>query len=268
MKYDGFIFDVDGVLIDTSQSFNSAVLEAVAFISGSDRFTLNEIRKLKSITGFNNDWHVAIAGVCWAKFDQNTSFDGFIEKIQLYGSGITGIRKFQPKLTPSIESHITRICKEAYGGSTACKQLYNFEPSNIKHKGHWLKETPLTSLMSLIKLIPLAGIFTGRSSEEMELGFDILKWRIPPNRTSVSDDEDFDKPNPGKLINLIDELECVTSIYFGDSFDDLQTVRNYRQKTGRSMDFCYISTTNDFDGWDFIAPSVNVFIEERKVADD
>ena len=187
---------------------------------------------------------------------------------QLNGGGISGIRASQPKLTPSIESHITRICKEAYGGSTACKQLYNFEPSDIEHRGHWLKETPLTSLISLIKLIPLSGIFTGRSSEEMELAFDILQWRIPPNRTSVSDDAGLDKPNPGKLINLVDELGCATPIYFGDAFDDLQTVQNYRQATGRSMDFCYISKTNDFDGWDFIAPSVNAFIAEREIADD
>ena len=62
MTVDAIIFDVDGVLLDTSESYTAAAVEAVSVATGSDRFTTREVAQLKAIKGFNNDWHVALAG--------------------------------------------------------------------------------------------------------------------------------------------------------------------------------------------------------------
>ena len=38
MNYDGYIFDVDGVLVNSNESFTSAVLEAVSYATSSKDF--------------------------------------------------------------------------------------------------------------------------------------------------------------------------------------------------------------------------------------
>ena len=61
-SYDTVICDVDGVLIDVSRSFTAAAIDAVKSATGSDLFTGKEVLRLKGIRGFNDDWHVAVAG--------------------------------------------------------------------------------------------------------------------------------------------------------------------------------------------------------------
>jgi histidinol-phosphate aminotransferase len=47
--------DMDGVLIDTSQSYDNCVIETVFQLSNK-KVSLNQIRALRSLGGFNNDW--------------------------------------------------------------------------------------------------------------------------------------------------------------------------------------------------------------------
>lgn len=85
MNYDTLIFDMDGILIDTSLSFPRAIRDSVAYDSGSKRFTLKEIVQLKRKGGFNNDWHVAITGACWLRFYGESSFETFAQTIDHHG---------------------------------------------------------------------------------------------------------------------------------------------------------------------------------------
>ena len=39
MKFDSFIFDIDGVLIDTSQSFTKSVIEAIQVATSSSQYS-------------------------------------------------------------------------------------------------------------------------------------------------------------------------------------------------------------------------------------
>jgi len=57
---DALIFDVDGVLVDTMESFHAATLEVVRRLSGVPA-KLEEIVRLKEGSGFNDDVDVAVA---------------------------------------------------------------------------------------------------------------------------------------------------------------------------------------------------------------
>jgi len=259
MNYDAYIFDIDGVLIDTSQSFPNAVAKAVAYDTGEDRFTSHEISQLKAMGGFNNDWHTAIAGACWLRFFQDSSFESFTKKLDVYGTGLSSLRKLCPELDLRYEQKISRLAQEAYGGISACLKLYGFDPKVIRIQGYWQNEKSLINTKLLNSITPNTGIVTGRDKAELELAFQILDWYIPEKFVAYSDNPDLDKPNPGKLITIVQNLNSSSPLYFGDSRDDLNLINNYRTLTGQPIGYCLIGKENNIRGYDFIFSNVSEF---------
>lgn len=147
MNYDAYIFDVDGVLIDTSQSFSLAVIYAVEKATASTQFQLHHYNSLKDISGFNNDWIVAITGAGWIIFYPSTSFESFLELVIYRGNGFNSLKAAIPEITDSLIQNVSRLAMEAYGGITACDQLYGFKPTSIKIDGMWKNETPYIKKM-------------------------------------------------------------------------------------------------------------------------
>ncbi len=265
MKYDAYIFDVDGVLIDTSHSFTEAVLHAVRVGTGSMAFTINELNSLKSIGGFNNDWFAAMAGAGWIQFCPDISFDEYVEKARSYDRGIMGVRQYIQEITAAFEASVKALVMEAYGGTTACKKLYGFEPQTIQIPGYWQTEKPLIPHGTLNQFKDRIGIVTGRNRGEIKLAFEILGCRLPHRLVAVSDDPNLDKPNPEKLIQIVDRLQSIKPIYFGDTRDDMELVRNYKRQTGRPMDFCLVGNELDLPDFGFKTDSVTNFLTEMEL---
>ncbi len=267
MKYSAIIFDVDGVLIDTGDSFSAAAADAVRITTGSQRFTTEMARPLKLVPGFNNDWHVAIAGAGWVTRSDLT-FTDWLDQLAKLGGGLPAVRQLAgPDLTIANESRLTKLAMEAYGGTTACRRLYGFDPGTIDLPGHWQNERPLLSRESALPLIPLSGIVTGRSRAEMELGFQVLGWRLPWERVVVSADPHLDKPNPVRLLELISLLPAGNTLYVGDSRDDLLMVENARAHS--RIDFGLIGTNRaDWPGITLRAPDVTNLLQTIEVTND
>ena len=241
MTYDAVIFDVDGVLVDVRRSFTAAAVDAVTEVTGSRRFTEEEVRQLKFIRGFNNDWHVAVAGGAWVRFCGDLPFTEFAQAVDRQGGGLGGLRQVVGSdLTATFEARLTRLAKEAYGGATACRRLYGFEPATIRGPGRWREEAPLLSAEDAGRIVTRAGIVTGRSAAEMELAFELLGWRLPSQQVAVSDDPAHDKPDPAKLAAILQHLGSEKALLADDGRDDLELAANARESTGKEVDFCYI----------------------------
>ena len=251
MNYDAYIFDVDGVLIDTSQSFSSAVIYAVEKATASTQFQLHHYNSLKDISGFNNDWNVAITGAAWITFYQSSSFESFLELVIHKGNGFNSLKASTPNITDSLIQNVSRLAMEAYGGTTACEQLYGFKPTSIKIGGMWKNETAYINNNDIKNILPISGIVTGRNNAEMELGFQILGWNLPEPRVAVSDNPKLDKPNPTKLIQIIGELDSQTPIYFGDSIDDYLLVKNFNDQSEMQIKFCCVGKNNGIPECDY-----------------
>ncbi len=267
MKYSAIIFDVDGVLIDTSDSFSAAAADAVRITTGSQQFTSEMARQLKLVPGFNNDWHVAIAGAGWV-IRNDLAFADWLDQLTDLGGGLPAVRQLAgPGLTLASESRLTKQAMETYGGASACRRLYGFDPGTANLPGHWQQERPLLSRESALPLLPLSGIVTGRSRSEMELGFQVLGWRLPWERVAVSDDPYLDKPNPARLLELISQLPVGNTLYVGDSRDDLLMVENARARS--RIDFGLIGTNRvDWPGITLRAPDVTKLLQTIEVTND
>ncbi len=270
MTYDAVIFDVDGVLVDVRRSFTAAAIDAITEATGSRRFTEEEVRQLKYIRGFNNDWHVAIAGAAWVRFCGDLSFPEFAQGVDRHGGGLDGLRLVVGSdLTAEFEAQLTRLAQEAYGGTTACWRLYGFEPDTIRQPGRWQEEVPLLSAEDARRIAPRAGIVTGRSAAEMELAFQLLGWRLAAEQVAVSDDPARDKPDPAKLASILQYLGSEKALLAGDGRDDLELAANARASTGKEVDFCYIG--NSPAPWprvEHIFPSVHEMLNHIEVIHD
>ena len=267
MTYDAIVFDVDGVLIDTSRSFSAAVLDAVALATGSEGFTGREAALLKTLPGFNNDWHVAIAGAAWITFSSGLSFAEFARAVESAGSGLAGVRRVAGSgVDKEFERRLTRLAQEAYGGSSACAGLYGFEPTTIRQPGHWREEVPLLTAEQIQPLASRAGIVTGRSAAETELAFELLGWRLSAAQVAVSDESGQDKPNPEKLLAILQHLKSRKAILAGDGRDDLELARNARLESGNTVDFCYIgSGSPPWPGAEWAFGSVTEMLKQVEV---
>ncbi len=266
MRYDAVIFDVDGVLVDTSRSFTAAVVDAVTTATGSQRFTAREAGQLKAIRGFNNDWHVAIAGAVWLHNQSQMPFAEFAGSIDEHGGGLPGLKSLVGENPAAeFEARLTRLAQEAYGGVTACRRLYGFEPATIRQRGRWRAEVPLLSPETARTIASRAGIVTGRSAAEMALAFELLGWRLPDEQVAVSDEPAFDKPNPANLMAILQRLGSRKAILAGDSRDDLELVNNARQK-GVAVDFGFIGPPPAPWPWDgHMFPSVDKMLNRIEV---
>lgn len=266
MKYDAFIFDVDGVLLDTSTSFNQAVLLAVKTATGSNRFTKHFISTLKGIPGFNNDWNVAIAGAAWIESGDSVPFSEFVNRLNRYGGGLKALKKIISSLSVSFQQSITKLVMEAYGGTSACKQLYGFEPETIHIEGTWKNETAFISPEKIRPYLPISGIVSGRNRTEMDLAFKLLGWEIPAQRVAISDDAQLDKPNPKKLISIINTMGSENPVFLGDTRDDMELVKNVVRETGKQMDFCCVGNQNGINDFDYQVETVLQFFEKMETA--
>ena len=59
-KYDGLIFDMDGVLVDVTQSYREAIRRTAGFFLKRN-VLMSEVDKIKNKIGMNNDWDATYA---------------------------------------------------------------------------------------------------------------------------------------------------------------------------------------------------------------
>ncbi len=270
MTVDAIIFDVDGVLLDTGGSYTAAAVEAVSVATGSDRFTTREAAQLKAINGFNNDWHVAIAGAAWVKFGNRHSFPEFTQAIDGAGGGLAGLRQIVGRvLTTEFETRITRLAQESYGGTSACRQLYGFEPESIRQVGRWQTEVPLLGPQLAEPMISRIGIITGRSRAEMEQGFQLLGWQPPPEQVVVADGPAFDKTNPDKLVAMLSRMQSRKALLVGDTRDDLELVSNAQSNWNGELQFGYVGPFPcPWPGVEIMATNVTELLKNVEVTHD
>jgi HAD superfamily hydrolase (TIGR01548 family) len=264
-QLDALLLDVDGVILDVSESYRVVVMQTTQWyareilkiednaplISGED------IEGFKMAGGFNSDWDLTNAAVMFviAKKVQTNAGDTqtvashapdweyFTDEIKRRGGGLPVAemvvlemlaprqrRDFAHAFNPRL---VTQVFQEMYGGDDACKDLYGFEPQHIHGEGLYKNEKVLLdvellkSLSSRYKI----GLLTGRTKSETKLAMKFAGLQIPESRW-VTDDDGVKKPDGQALILLREKVDFKCGVYVGDTMDDLHVVQNYRELKG------------------------------------
>lgn len=259
-QIDALLFDVDGVLLDVSRSFRTAIVQTVQWIAVHQLELENtgplleesEIEGFKFAGGFNDDWDLTSAATAFAiaKWTQTgakdtlslreagPSWKEFTDSLRRRGGGLqeaegyvleeltpTQRREFARRWNPK---NITRLFQEFYAGDDACRDLYGFDPETIHGPGLYKQEKVIVNP----ELIPAGlkiGLVTGRAQPETRLAMREAKLsnRIKPEHW-ITPERGAKKPD-GRTLQIAQEaMGFKYALYVGDILDDLNTVLNYR----------------------------------------
>jgi HAD superfamily hydrolase (TIGR01548 family) len=264
-QLDAVLLDVDGVILDVSQSFRVTIARTVQYIATEvlkleDTGALieeSESDLFKMAGGFNSDWDLTNAAVALviakhARSGANTTseireqaptWEQYTGEVKRRGGGLPAAEMvILEQLTPGQRrdfavnwnpKFVTQIFQEMYGGIDGCKSLYGFEPEHLREEGLYKNEQVLldreliTSLPSRVKV----GLLTGRTRSETKLAMEFARLQIPESNW-VTETDGVKKPDGAALVALQEKMNFKFGVYIGDTMDDLSVVKNYRETRG------------------------------------
>ncbi|MCS7185787.1 MAG: HAD-IA family hydrolase [Armatimonadetes bacterium] len=260
-KTEALIFDIDGVLVDASESYRLAVCEAVKFfvqhelgwVVDAPPLTPDEVDMFKKAGGFNNDWDLTQAAALFLLFKSlkhgvkrisalkrlRPSLEEFLAEVSAEGGGLSNAEKAViDKLELRQRRDLARLWKrrllvqlaqEFYAGRKWCPRLFGFEPQHVDIEFGFLERERTLIELSLLPKDMKLGILTGRAKRETMLALErVGLLPIIPEEFWVTDDDPIRKPDPKALTVLMEKLGANSAIYIGDTIDDLQMVNDYK----------------------------------------
>jgi phosphoglycolate phosphatase-like HAD superfamily hydrolase len=193
--------DIDGTLIDTTPSFTRIVKE----LSGA---TDEDIRRFRGLGGFNDDWELARACVCWI------------------GAG-------RPDILEQLEDveDVVRRCGHDPGDLAA-------RGVELYRGGYWKDERVLVegALLHAVSARARVAACTGRDLWELDKAQELLGFTFA-ERTTM---EDVKKPDPRALLRLARDDDEVIFL-LGDTAADRQCAERARATSGRRVSFYAVS---------------------------
>lgn len=302
---DCILFDMDGVLLDVSLSFRAAIVDTTQFyitnqLELEDTGNLiepEETELFKFAGGFNDDWDLTNAVVAFliGKWAQSGAKDTktlrefgpdwleFTTSLKRKGLGLPGAEGYILEMLKPGERRefarawnqklVTRLFQEFYGGDSACRDLYGFDPEYVHDEGFYKREKVIIK-PELVPTNLKTGLVTGRFRGEAKLGLHHARLtnKFPENGWVVPD-SGFKKPDGRTLLLAREKLDFKLGLFIGDIMDDLQTVFNYRELKGSGKARIYSAIVlsgpsgdkhkREFleAGADIVAPDVNFLLE-------
>lgn len=240
MRSTGLVFDVDGVLIDTSLSFPAAVSGAVRFClrhfldfqATVDLFTEDHYRQAKLHPGFNDDYDIAWIFLSWVASSGKILGTGPPPSITDWDSILALCGDDPPERAALLfgevvdRAAVRKVCQEIYLGGSISRNLSGQPPTFIDCPGTWKNERPM--LYSHWKELGYpVGIYTGRNDIEMGLALEILGWTDLPPQRCITADRGIRKPSAGGLFELERILSVERILFFGDTESDRKAFEGY-----------------------------------------
>jgi phosphoglycolate phosphatase-like HAD superfamily hydrolase len=230
-EYDCLIFDVDGVLIDSSGSYPEMIRrtveaewKAAGFTADAPGYSKELNAVFKRHGGFNDDSHIAWVLLNIMASGNTGSGSGRLRDCipspaELEGIiSSCGVDSAKRWLTANYEERfpldrVAETCMNIYYGNGAEPGVRVMERPMIR--SHW-SEFPLP-----------AYVFTGRGASEWEFAKDILSWNDFPNARIVSSDSGILKPSPDGLELICKNFGHKRPIFFGDTTSDMMSFKAF-----------------------------------------
>ena len=242
------VFDVDGVLLDTSRSFPLAIVRAVAdygrlvLNSPLPEPALETVAAFKTVPGFNNDWVLCEALLLFVLQEQvlktPLKLGEFLEQLSGLGGGRRACARFLESISEAEGEPLRRLYRpqtvaelamEHYAGSENVAELYGVKPKAGIRSGTVRTERVLVDRKLLAKLPDPLGIYTGRNPGELRLALELIGFDGWDARLLACDDGMTPtKPDPRPIIDMVRLVGAGAVLFAGDAFDDFQTVQNLR----------------------------------------
>ncbi len=265
---DTALFDIDGVLIDTSGSYRRSVIEATEYLvrdhagltNGPEPLvTPEDVMAFKMAGGFNSDWDLtpALAGLWTARLREwrgdpraerplSAWAEDALAATESGRGGLTWLRATVPASALPDRETARWVHDELYWGAATVRKLYGREPQYAPDApGLAGAEESLLTPETLPALAGLGlsryGVITGRISPEVEQALRLIAPKGESQAVNgphgVAAHPPFGvivpaslhaKPDPQALVYAVETLNARAAIYAGDTGDDLDLILRYR----------------------------------------
>jgi phosphoglycolate phosphatase-like HAD superfamily hydrolase len=269
---DTIIFDCDGVLIDITKSYDLAIIKTTQYvlenfskISDSIDVDFKIIDGFKSTGGFNDEVDLAYAAILSlvaAKklekdptefiFDviKNSDSNGIVT-VEKYLQNQTDISEIKNQLSYPGTHHdnpLYQIFDQLFYGPELYKKLFDkdskfSEPGLIEQDDIILNNSLLELLEK--KFNSKIAMVTGRGKESVNYSLKELLARFNLKNSVFLEDEsrDLAKPNPKPLLDSIKGMNGTSTLYVGDSMEDLIMAKRVTDMGNKTI-FCGIIGTS------------------------
>ncbi|HEX8996230.1 MAG TPA: HAD family hydrolase [Ktedonobacterales bacterium] len=270
---DTALFDIDGVLIDTTGSYRRAVIAATdamvrvtgGFTDAPDPLvTPDDVERFKLAGGFNSDWDLTqaltalwtarlrewrgspIAGRSLAEWAEDAA-----AATRAGSGGLVWLRGVVPASAIPDWDDARWALDEFYWGAQALRELHGRIPRYPPDAPGLLHaERSLLTPEMLTELAALGlekyGLITGRISPEVESALQLIAPegalaavggphgpQAHPPFGVIVPASLYAKPDPDALLHAMRALGAQAAIYIGDTSDDLDLVLRYRAERQR-----------------------------------
>ena len=270
---DAIIFDCDGVLVDITESYDTAINKTVSYILNdvldiqADNIVTPEILYgFKSKGGFNDEVAVCYAAILTshAAKELGKSFTEIIKDVidNSNETGILSVDKYLTSINVEITSikerlnyfgshetsYIYTVFDQIFYGAKLYEQIYT-KPATIETNGLIEKDKVLinSEIVSALqrKFRNKIAIVTGRGKFAFSYSLkDFLDSFDISNSIFLEDEsKELAKPNVEPLLKSIRGLNSKHCIYVGDSMEDM-LMANKATEMGFKTTFCGIYGTS------------------------
>lgn len=265
---DTALFDIDGVLIDTSGSYRQSVIEATDYLvrvhagltgGPTPLVTPEDVTAFKLAGGFNSDWDLtpALAGLWTAKLREWQGDPRSARPLTAWAAdalaaseagrgGLTWLYATVPASALPDPEVARWVHDEFYWGAEAMRAMYQREPQYaLDAPGLNSAEISMLKSETLPALAELGltryGVITGRISPEVEQALRLIApdgealasggahgVAIHPPFAVIVPASLHTKPDPQALLYALEKLGSRAAVYLGDTSDDLNLTLRYR----------------------------------------
>lgn len=225
-------FDVDGVLVEVSQSYYRALSETVShFIQSPVDSEL--LLRLKFRLNLNNDWDATLAGILF--YRSQLRFEDFVGRLS---SGPPDLRKIYALAADTgIELPDYGLLVDKF--EALYRQFRPLEKLNISPE----------TLAEIRSLASTMAVITGRTREDLDYTFE--KYSLYGFFDFIIAEDDLPsietrKPSPYPLKLLMEKCGYSSpAFYVGDTLADGQMVENFNREDKRSVLFVLYRNTHN-----------------------
>lgn len=250
MEVDTVVLDIDGVLVDVSNSYRRAIVDSVQVVYG-ETIPKARVQLFKDAGGFNNDWVVtdAVALFVLARSaGLDSKLETFTTAIEQAGRGLEGTKsvvrdRLDGETAATVldrwdPDRLRTVFQQLYLGPETYRDLQGEEPDLYGESGSepgielppegYMANEPVLIDHETIKALDEdfeLGVVTGRPRSEAKLAIDRVGLPVPPERLFALGDYPG-KPDPAALITVTERAGGTAVAFAGDTRDDIRTATN------------------------------------------
>ena len=259
--FDSIFFDVDGVLIQTTNSFRIANIATTEYVvgkfhglnwgqgEGKSLVTLGDIEIFKQAGGFNSDWDMCylLISLSTARLREwrgsspgertTEEWGALARQASLQGhGGRSWVDEVFPASAHPAYDQVVEVFNEFYWGTDELKRRFGHAPRYVPYSEGFVHKEEMLYAPDFFSRLRKAGIahlgmITGRVDVEVESAVERMETYSGERWWDVIISADTHlKPDPRALRAAIDAVGARGGLYIGDTADDFDLVRRYKSE--------------------------------------